>query len=284
MTLVKDKNGLVAVGQSHLALSLSTINPNPQSSSTTKSLKSKMPMVESGFLSGFPDSIDYTDISSNRIGAEEEEKKRISRELHDGLGQLLTSMNLHIQSCIDCCDNQLSDLQLKEQQKESLQTLSSMVKQAMNEVRTICSAIRPAILDDLGVLAAITWQCRQLSQLNTKFKVDTDFQIDESVIPEELKSVVYRIVQESLNNAMKYSQASRVKVSLMQTHDVIELSILDNGIGFDAGEINDKLGIGLMSMRDRASSVNAALRLKTALGQGVEIHVSFPLKKVALNG
>ncbi|MEW8486091.1 MAG: sensor histidine kinase [Candidatus Thiodiazotropha sp.] len=243
-----------------------------------------MSLIESRFVPAIPDLIDYSDFPSNRINADEEEKKRISRELHDGVGQLLTSMNLHIQRCLDGCDDQVGDKGVSEDHMDSLQALSSMVKQAMNEVRTICSSIRPAILDDLGVLAAITWQCRQISRLSSKFEVFTEFNIDEANIPEEYKSVIYRIVQESLNNAMKYSQANLVKVKLSRTRDTIELSILDDGIGFDPSEIKGRLGIGLMSMRERASSVNAALQVKAAVDQGVEISVSFPLKKVALNG
>ncbi|MEW8586154.1 MAG: sensor histidine kinase, partial [Candidatus Thiodiazotropha sp.] len=246
--------------------------------------KDKMSLIESRFVPAIPDLIDYSDFPSNRINADEEEKKRISRELHDGVGQLLTSMNLHIQRCLDGCDDQVGDKGVSEDHMDSLQALSSMVKQAMNEVRTICSSIRPAILDDLGVLAAITWQCRQISRIGSKFEVFTDFSIDEADIPEEFKSVIYRIVQESLNNAMKYSQATLIKVKLSRTHDTIELSVLDDGIGFDPSEIKDRLGIGLMSMRERASSVNANLQIKAAVDQGVEISVSFPLKKVALNG
>ncbi|MEW8299542.1 MAG: sensor histidine kinase [gamma proteobacterium symbiont of Ctena orbiculata] len=284
MTLVKEKNDLDLVGQSLLTLSVSAISPKTKSANTAKTIKDKMSLIESRFVPAIPDLIDYSDFPSNRINADEEEKKRISRELHDGVGQLLTSMNLHIQRCLDGCDDQVGDKGVSEDHMDSLQALSSMVKQAMNEVRTICSSIRPAILDDLGVLAAITWQCRQISRLSSKFDVFTEFNIDEANIPEEYKSVIYRIVQESLNNAMKYSQANLVKVKLSRTRDTIELSILDDGIGFDPSEIKGRLGIGLMSMRERASSVNAALQVKAAVDQGVEISVSFPLKKVALNG
>ncbi|MBT3047629.1 MAG: sensor histidine kinase [Candidatus Thiodiazotropha sp.] len=284
MTLVKEKNDLDLVGQSLLTLSVSAISPKTKSANTAKTIKDKMSLIESRFVPAIPDLIDYSDFPSNRINADEEEKKRISRELHDGVGQLLTSMNLHIQRCLDGCDDQVGDKGVSEDHMDSLQALSSMVKQAMNEVRTICSSIRPAILDDLGVLAAITWQCRQISRLSSKFEVFTEFNIDEANIPEEYKSVIYRIVQESLNNAMKYSQANLVKVKLSRTRDTIELSILDDGIGFDPSEIKGRLGIGLMSMRERASSVNAALQVKAAVDQGVEISVSFPLKKVALNG
>ncbi|MBT2990556.1 MAG: sensor histidine kinase [Candidatus Thiodiazotropha sp. (ex Ctena orbiculata)] len=284
MTLVKEKNDLDLVGQSLLTLSVSAISPKTKSANSTKTIKDKRSLIESGFVPVMPDLIDNTNFPSNRINADEEEKKRISRELHDGVGQLLTSMNLHIQRCLDGCDDQAGDRGISEEHMDSLQALSSMVKLAMNEVRTICSSIRPAILDDLGVLAAITWQCRQISRICSKFEVFTDFSIDEADIPEEFKSVIYRIVQESLNNAMKYSQATLIKVKLSRTHDTIELSVLDDGIGFDPSEIKDRLGIGLMSMRERASSVNANLQIKAAVDQGVEISVSFPLKKVALNG
>ncbi|MES9945442.1 MAG: sensor histidine kinase [Candidatus Thiodiazotropha sp.] len=218
------------------------------------------------------------------MSVEEAEKKRISRELHDGLGQLLTSMNLHIQKCLDGCDAQVVESVRQEEHKDSLHALSSMVKQAMNEVRTICSAIRPAILDDLGVIAAVTWQCRQISQISANFDVVTDISINESDIHEELKTAIYRIVQESLNNALKYSQAKQVKVSLLHVHNAIQVIVKDDGVGFDPAEIKDRLGMGLMSMRERAESVNGTLQVNAGVNKGVEISVYFPVKKIALNG
>ena len=284
MTVVKNKNRLKLVEQSLMKLHISSITPNRLTPDPTTKSKASMPLIGGQLGGTISELLDFNSNPSPRMAADEEEKRRISRELHDGLGQLLTSMKLHIQQCLDGCDDQLTDHVIPEAHRESLQALTSMVNQAMSEVRTICSAIRPAILDDLGVLAAINWQCRQISQLCSKFDVHTEFDLDESDIPEELRTVIYRIVQESLNNAVKYSKATLVKVNLFVTHNSINLTVLDDGIGFDPAEIKDKLGVGLMSMRDRAESVNGTLQVNAIVNQGVEICASFPLKRFVLNG
>jgi two-component system NarL family sensor kinase len=209
------------------------------------------------------------------VSSEELERKRISRELHDGLGQLLTSMSLHVQRCLDGSEAE-EQAEHQNQQRESLEIVSSMIKQAMSEVRSICSAIRPAILDDLGVVPAISWQCRQITKICSDIQVETDFDVDESAIPEDYKSVIYRIVQESLNNAIKYSKAETISVSLLQAHNAIHLLIVDDGVGFDPSDIQGKLGMGLVGMRERAESVNGRIRIDTGVDQGVQIRASFP--------
>jgi signal transduction histidine kinase len=221
------------------------------------------------------------------MSAEEEEKKRISRELHDGLGQLLTSIRIHVQNCMNDCDS--SDSRDANQElKESLAAISEMTQQAMGEVRSICSALRPAILDDLGVLAAITWQCRQISSGYSKVSVDTRLDLSESMIPEAYKSVIYRIVQEGLNNAVKYSQTESVKISLYPNNESIELVIRDYGVGFDLDKIRAEqgmgMGMGLMSMRERAESIGGTCEINAAEGRGVEVRASFPIQKVVLSG
>ena len=224
-------------------------------------------------------------LTKTLINSEEAEKKRISHELHDGLGQILTSINLHIQQCLVSAQS-MQDFKFPEEVRDSLLAIGNMTKQAMGEVRAICSALRPAILDDLGVLAAISWQCRQISQGCSHVEVETKFDIDESVIPEHYKTVLYRIVQEGLNNAVKYSQSDVVRVSLLRTSKTIELRIQDFGVGFDLGQIQagHNLGMGLISMHERVESVGGAIRIDTAIGSGVELCISLPMETMSLTG
>jgi signal transduction histidine kinase len=210
---------------------------------------------------------------------EEEEKKRIARELHDGLGQLLTSINLHAQQCLN--SSHAAD-EIPKAVKDSLQVISVMTKQAMGEMRGICCALRPAILDDLGVLAAITWQCRQISQGDEKLSVATDFDIQESIIPEACKTAIYRIVQEALNNAVKYADAKNLSVSLVRIDEYLQLTIQDDGVGFEMGR--QKSGMGMISMRERAESIGGLFELRSAKGKGVKICALFPIEKVVLSG
>jgi signal transduction histidine kinase len=217
---------------------------------------------------------------SNRImKTDEEEKKRIARELHDGLGQLLTSINLHAQQCLNSSDA-ADEIPLVV--KNSLQVISAMTKQAMGEMRGICCALRPAILDDLGVLAAISWQCRQISQGDEKLIVATDFDIHESMIPEACKTAIYRIVQEALNNAVKYADAKHLSVNLDRNDEYIQLTIQDDGIGFEEGRLNS--GMGMISMRERAESIGGLFELRSVKGKGVKVRALFPIEKDALSG
>jgi signal transduction histidine kinase len=222
---------------------------------------------------------DASTFSNLIMRTEEEEKKRIARELHDGLGQLLTSINLHAQQCLNSSD---AAEEIPQVVKDSLQVISAMTKQAMGEMRGICCALRPAILDDLGVLAAITWQCRQISQGDERLSVTTDFDIHESMIPEAYKTAIYRIVQEALNNAVKYADAKNLSVSLECIDEYLVLTIQDDGIGFEKGR--QKSGMGMISMRERAESIGGLFELRSAKGKGVKVRALFPIEKVALSG
>ena len=221
-------------------------------------------------------------ISNQLIDTEEEEKKRIARELHDGLGQLLTTINLHAQQCLNSPETLVK---IPQAMKESLQAISSMTKQAMGEIRGICTALRPSILDDLGVLAAIRCQCRQVTQAHDKLHVATDFDVHEGMIPDGFKTAIYRIVQEALNNAVKYAKANNLFVKLYHAGDYLQLIVQDDGVGFDlcrtraAGE-----GMGLTSMRERADAVGGVFEMESREGEGVEIRVLFPLERVVFSG
>ncbi|MCG7930489.1 MAG: sensor histidine kinase [Candidatus Thiodiazotropha lotti] len=276
MALVNDQLGSEAfIGGSALKLSSSPFSSVEKEAQTGVSINDNLRLTNQHIKDGLSCLKLLKEGAHQHVSSEELERKRISRELHDGLGQLLTSMSLHVQRCLDGCDGQKNTQQ--SQQRESLEAVSSMVKQAMSEVRSICSAIRPAILDDLGVIPAISWQCRQITKVCCDTQIVTDFDVDEESIPEDYKSVIYRIVQESLNNAIKYSKAKTITVSLLQAHDAIHLLIIDNGIGFDPSEIQGSLGMGLVGMRERAESVDGRIRIDTGIDQGVQIRASFPL-------
>lgn len=224
---------------------------------------------------------DQPALSSLLIDTEEAEKKRIARELHDGLGQLLTSINLHLQQCIDTAD---SSEAIPKTMAESLGLISTMTKQAMGEMRDICSALRPAILDDLGVLAAINWQCRQISHADEKLNVTTDYDVHEALIPEAYKTAIYRIVQEALNNTVKYAAAEHFVVKLYQAGGFLQLLICDDGVGFQRDAESTSGGMGLISMRERAEALGGVFELQSSEDQGVEIRVLLPLQRAALSG
>jgi signal transduction histidine kinase len=245
-------------------------------------MTSKLGVMESeeSLTTSFPPSL---------ISSEEGERKRISRELHDGLGQLLTSMNLKIQDCLTVAtEEDGSNQTLSKEVVDALASVSFMVKQAMGEVRSICGALRPSILDDLGVLAAISWQCRQITKgcTGSRLDISTDFAVHEGMIPEEYKTAIYRVTQEALNNAIKYSQAKNISISIHLEGEQIRLCIQDDGIGFDADNLltSKGIGMGLSNMCERVESLGGDFYLTSSAGRGVKIEAAFLVEKVALSG
>ncbi|MET0065246.1 MAG: sensor histidine kinase [Candidatus Thiodiazotropha sp.] len=285
MTLTKDKHAMDLDFITSFKLSSANTQPQLSEKIDPRGLQDELRLAQTLSAQGLEDFRLMNRPSYFPINSEEEERKRISQELHDGLGQILTSISLHVQSCLNRFDqDEAVDTGSTTQQRESLESISDMVKQAITEVRSICRAIRPAILDDLGVVAAIRWQCRQISQGCSNLEVTTDFDINEEVLSEEYKNTLYRIVQECLNNAVKYAQAKSISVSLLQSHNAIHLVVVDDGVGFDPSQIQGKLGMGLVGMRERAESVQGKLRIDTGLNEGVQVRASFPLFKSTLNG
>ena len=222
------------------------------------------------------------------LDSQELERRRISRELHDGLGQLLTNLKLRVQQCVSVVESE-GNKELLGDAWSSIESIPGMVAEAIQEVRNICAELRPAMLDDLGVLAAITWQCRQCRETVPRLKTEVDFYLEESDIPEGFKTPLYRIVQEALNNALKHSNANVIRVSLRKEQGTIYLSIEDNGKGFERGAEHTDLsivgltGIGLTSMRDRAESLGGTFIIESNKNIGTNVQVALPLESDALS-
>ena len=222
------------------------------------------------------------------LDSQELERRRISRELHDGLGQLLTNLKLRVQQCVSVVESE-GNKELLGDAWSSIESIPGMVAEAIQEVRNICAELRPAMLDDLGVLAAISWQCRQCRETVPRLKTEVDFYLEESDIPEGFKTPLYRIVQEALNNALKHSNADVIRVSLRKEQEAIYLSIEDNGKGFERGAENTDLsivgltGIGLTSMRDRAESLGGTFIIESNKNIGTNVQVALPLESDALS-
>jgi two-component system NarL family sensor kinase len=227
-----------------------------------------------------------TNGSSNSLAvslleSQEEERKRISRDLHDGLGQLLTHLKLQTQQCLANVEASGNTALLGDAWK-AMEALPDLVTEALQEVRAVCRALRPAILDDLGVLAAITSQCRKIMQSSPSLQIETEFSITEPEIPETAKTVIYRIVQEALTNCIKYADADLVHVRLTRSNNSLLLSIKDNGKGFDVASRQGS-GLGLTSMRERVQSLQGALVIESAPLRGSEVQVSIPLNRQFLS-
>jgi len=176
-------------------------------------------------------------------------------------------------------ENSLRELRHSPDQAElkSLEAVIPLTQKTIEEVRRIVKDLRPSILDDLGILATINWFCREYHNVYSNIRIKRDIAINENDIPSPLKTVIYRILQEALNNVAKHSQADLIQLSLLKTDNGVELTVHDNGSGFDLTQaislIPSRRGFGLASMRERAQLSGARFQIKSAHGQGTTIRV-----------
>jgi signal transduction histidine kinase len=157
--------------------------------------------------------------------------------------------------------------------REGLHRIKTLAENCVNEVRNMALLLRPSMLDDLGLVAALDWQARETSK-RTGMLVDT---VDENVsesLPEEYKTCVYRIVQEALNNCSKHAYAKNVRVVVRQEPNRLRVSIEDDGKGFDANRVR---GLGLVGMNERVSQLGGLLKVESDPAQGTRLRVDLPL-------
>jgi PAS domain S-box-containing protein len=220
-------------------------------------------------------------LSSQLLKAEEEERKRIAMELHDGLGQTLSAIKFRVEMAL----KQMGKGRPKEA-AESLNLIVPVARGAVEEVRRISSNLRPAILDDLGILATLDWVCREFAKIYPAIRLHKKIDIEEKEVPNPLKIVFYRLLQEALNNVVKYSRAKSVSVSLKQDNGRIDLVIEDNGTGFDVSRVLSEKrangGLGLAGMRERTDLSGGVFSLESAKGKGTTIRASWIQPKGAV--
>ncbi len=215
-------------------------------------------------------------LSREVIEAQENERKRFAREIHDGIGQSLAAIKYRVEG--------YSRLAKEEDASNSdeLKSIVQMIQGSMEEVRRIQNDLRPAFLDEFGVIATMQGFCEGFRATYAGIKVISTMDILENDVPEYLKAPVYRIFQEAMNNAAKHSDASQIGMSFLKTADGIELTVEDNGIGFaanqrPAGNAHSS-GLGLYSMGERAELSGGALEVESSPGKGTTIRVSWPLQ------
>ncbi len=211
-------------------------------------------------------------LSSQILTAQENERKRIAGELHDSIGQCLSAIKFSVESTMEQIGNGVHNT-------EGLSNVVPLVQRAMDEVRRIMTDLRPSILDDLGILATIGWFSREYGKIYPGIQVLRDMDVPEEEIPESLKIVIFRIVQEALNNIAKYSRAQRAVVTLKKADGEMKLSIEDNGDGFNMTQMLQKQSsgrcFGMTSMRERAELSGGSFSIRTAKGKGTTITTSW---------
>ena len=214
-------------------------------------------------------------LSSQLLTAQEMERGRIARELHDGIGQSLSAIKFRVEDAL----GQLAKGSI-ESGVSTLDNLIPLIKGTVEEVRRITMDLRPSTLDDLGILATIAWLCRVFQTTYSTVEIKREIDAEESDIPNRLKIVVYRILQEALNNVAKHSGADMVTISLARKDNTIQLSIEDNGRGFDVEEAfaveSSARGFGLGSMKERMELSGGTLVINSAKRKGTIVRATWP--------
>ena len=215
--------------------------------------------------------------------AQELERKRIASELHDGIGQTLSAIKFYV-------ENNIRDLTETPALSASEQFASVIPKLqgAIEEVRRISMDLRPSLLDDIGVLATLSWFCREAKQASPH----VDFSFDKTNVNEldiiaSLKTEIFRIVQEAVNNATKYSRAKHINISVKDANKSIHLEVSDDGIGFDYTKVasqqgySESKGMGLVSMRERVENSGGEFSVSSAPNAGTKVICIWPKEKRA---
>ncbi|MBZ5582870.1 MAG: sensor histidine kinase [Acidobacteriia bacterium] len=211
-------------------------------------------------------------LSERLIEIQEEERGRLSRELHDEIGQTLTAIRIEV-------SRSLADPASPEA-RERLGRARELAERAVQTVRNISLLLRPSVLDDLGLLPAVHWQIEDFSR---RSGIGCDFAEEgvQDLLPDAVKTCAYRTVQEALHNCEKHSGATLVRIRLRQTADLLELEILDNGRGAELGSTGmphgKGRGSGILGMRERIARLGGDLNLSSAPGSGLRLSIRIPL-------
>ncbi len=210
-------------------------------------------------------------LSSHLENMREVEGARIAREIHDELGQQLTSIKMDaswISKKAGISDKAVTD---------KIDDMLHLIDETVKTVRRIASKLRPGILDDLGLIATLEWQCNEFakrSEIKCNFKSKlNDFNIDKNTA-----TSIFRVCQEALNNIARYAKATEVKVNIQQIKNVIRLTIQDNGIGFNIEEIKIKNTLGIIGMKERAFMLGGTLVIESEVEKGTKLILKVPMK------
>ena len=207
------------------------------------------------------------ELSARLVHAQEDERRAISRELHDEVGQSMSALHLGLSNLLASLPDGSRDLLTNQ-----INGLRAIAEQSVQSVRNLSLLLRPSMLDDLGLLPALRWQAREASR-NSGMRVDVaaDEICDE--LPDEYKTCIYRVVQEALHNIKRHARAQVVRVNVKQTGESLLLTIQDDGLGFNTSE----RGLGLLGIEERVANLGGSFRVESEPGRGALLAISFDM-------
>jgi len=215
------------------------------------------------------------EFSRKSIEALEADRKAVSRELHDSIGGNLAAIKFAMESIVK------KIAEKPDAATTSLEKTISHLAETIKECKRISASLRPEIIDDRGLLPTIDWHTRQFSQHYNKIKIIQQLDVDEREVPELLKIVIYRVIQEALNNAAMHSKADTIYIRLKKSGNYFEAEVEDNGRGFDFNEVSNcsdrSSGFGLKSMRERVEIIGGSFSVHSLMGAGTRVHITVPV-------
>ncbi|WP_062108963.1 sensor histidine kinase [Bacillus niameyensis] len=205
------------------------------------------------------------------IEAQEEERKRISREIHDGPAQLLANVLIRSDLAVKVHKEQGADQAFQE-----IRSLKEMIRGALYEVRRIIYDLRPMALDDLGLIPTLKKYLETMEDYHKNVKITFSHLGEEKRLSTKYEVALFRLIQESINNALKHAEAKEIKVKLEFRNEIVTAIIRDNGVGFDP-EVKKHQSFGLIGMKERITILEGELAIDSVANKGTAIKIKIPL-------
>lgn len=210
------------------------------------------------------------DLLRRIVAAQESERQRIARELHDETGQSLTAIGLGLRGVATTVRQDVDKAALH------LRQLEGLVATSLDELQRVIADLRPSHLDDLGLAAALRWYTGEVER-RTSLNIDFEVKGDREELPMEVVTALFRVTQEALNNIVKHAEAQHASVYLIYGDEAAKVFVVDDGCGFDLKrQIGDRQSWGLEGMRERASLIGGELDIYSQPGKGTQVEVTIP--------
>jgi signal transduction histidine kinase len=206
-------------------------------------------------------------LAAHLISIREEERAHIAREIHDELGQVLTGIKMEV----GWLEKRLTEPALL----EKTESMSKLIDSTVQTVRKIATGLRPEMLDDMGLIAAVGWQAKDF-QKRTGIRCRTKLPPESTKLDLDISTTAFRIFQEILTNVARHSRATRVDIDLSVDDERLTLEVADNGVGIQDSDLNGRKSLGLLGMQERALLFGGQVGITGTPGQGTRVSVSIP--------